>query len=346
MLTGMTASRGSLRPEEIAIIAQGFGLGQVQVTEFLPAGLMNENWRIVSDRGTFAVKRVLDSSAGDMRSNLSVMLTLAVRGLPVCAPLSSAAGDLVLDLGVATYCATPWITGRQPHGLELSTGEARALGTLLGRLHLELAELHDVLPMRGQRPVASVGDPDTALTEADRFASLARRAKRATEFDSAVVEFAEQRKILLEKHAHLRPNSTSPLGPFGWTHGDFQHLNLIWAEQAVVAVLDWDRVRVRPWGEEVARSATLLFGHEDGWLDLARVAAFAAGYRAATAISREALADAIERLWWKRMCDYWHLEFHYDRGDSSCDHLFLSASRFLGWWTEQRDDVRAAFATA
>ncbi|MGH3566299.1 MAG: hypothetical protein ACRDRH_09750 [Pseudonocardia sp.] len=46
------------------------------------------------------------------------------------------------------------------------------------------------------------------------------------------------------------------------------------------------------------------------------------------------------------MCDYWHLEFHYDRRDHGCDQLFLSASRFLGWWTERRDEVRAAFVAA
>lgn len=44
------------------------------------------------------------------------------------------------------------------------------------------------------------------------------------------------------------------------------------------------------------------------------------------------------------MCDYWQLEFHYDRGDHSCDHLFLSASRFLDWWIEHLDEVQNAFA--
>jgi len=63
-------------------------------------------------------------------------------------------------------------------------------------------------------------------------------------------------------------------------------------------------------------------------------------------MSEDALLDAVDRLWWKRMCDYWHLEFHYDHGDHECDHLFLSASRFLVWWTERREEVRAAFVPA
>jgi len=71
-----------------------------------------------------------------------------------------------------------------------------------------------------------------------------------------------------------------------------------------------------------------------------------AGYLNGVAMSEDALLDAVDRLWWKRMCDYWHLEFHYDHGDHECDHLFLSASRFLVWWTERREEVRAAFVPA
>lgn len=79
-------------------------------------------------------------------------------------------------------------------------------------------------------------------------------------------------------------------------------------------------------------------------LDLGRVAAFVSGYRTVVPVSTEDLADAVERLWWKRMCDLWHLDFHYLRGNCSCDHLFLPASRFLGWWTGRREEVQAAFA--
>lgn len=118
---------------------------------------------------------------------------------------------------------------------------------------------------------------------------------------------------------------------------------MIWRDGSLAAVIDWDRIKVRLFGEEVARSVTLLFGHDDGWLDLQRVSAFIKGYRHTVGIEDADLIDAVDNLWWKRMCDYWHLEFHYDRGDHSCDHLFLSASRFLAWWTERLDDVRAAF---
>jgi homoserine kinase type II len=95
------------------------------------------------------------------------------------------------------------------------------------------------------------------------------------------------------------------------------------------------------------RSATLLFRHEDErGLDLELAAAFAAGYRSEVAITDNELDDAVNRLWWKCMCDFWHLVFHYDRADDSCDHLFPSSCLLVDWWTDHCDDVRAAFVTS
>ena len=39
----------------------------------------------------------------------------------------------------------------------------------------------------------------------------------------------------------------------------------------------------------------------------------------------------------------WHLDFHYDRGDDSCDGLFFSDDRLMSWWTANLEDVEAAF---
>jgi homoserine kinase type II len=137
------------------------------------------------------------------------------------------------------------------------------------------------------------------------------------------------------------------LGPSGWTHGDFQPLNLLWCDGNVTAVLDWDRVAVRPYAEEVVRSANYLFPAADGQaLDLERIAAFVASYRAEVPqLTRADSNDAVERMWWRRLTDLWHLELRYDSGDTSCDHLYSNACHVLEWWTERRDLVGEAFAT-
>lgn len=132
------------------------------------------------------------------------------------------------------------------------------------------------------------------------------------------------------------------------------HLNILWSTtrpDEVAGVLDWDRLRLQPLAWELARAGNLLFGKENGeghWvMDLRRIAAFSAAYRAIRPLTAEQVGDAVHRLWWSRLCDdFWHLERHYTQQDESSDHLFLSACGLLSWWSDHRDEVSYAFTMA
>jgi Ser/Thr protein kinase RdoA (MazF antagonist) len=338
---------GELR-EDLPSIAAAFGLGGIGSVRYLADGLMNRNWQVESVRGVYALKRIVDVSVATARRNLSILSLLAEQDVAALPPLAGPGGDSVVEVGGRGYCLFPWVQGSHVHGTELSVEQARQLGTSLGRLHRAL-NTPPVTAHLPDKPVvvhAKVADPASAAAEVDRFLGVIAGLKSPGPFDDQVTGWLEQRKVLLDKYAHLRPGDEAPRGPFGWTHGDFQHLNVLWRDGEVAAVLDWDRIRVRPFGEEVARSATLLFGRTRGDLDLERVSAFTDGYRRQVPLTDDDLADAVDRLWWKRMCDFWHLEFHYDRADHGCDHLFFSASRFLEWWTGHRVEVQRAFAAA
>ncbi|MFJ4585026.1 hypothetical protein [Streptomyces echinatus] len=78
--------------------------------------------------------------------------------------------------------------------------------------------------------------------------------------------------------------------------------------------------------------------------DLDRLAAFCAGYRSVIHLSAACLADAVTRLWWKRMTDFWQLEFYLDRRDPTFAEMFRTDEALLHWWTDHADEVRAAYA--
>lgn len=322
-----------------------YDLGEVRSVRYLAEGLMNRNWRVSSQRGDFAVKQIVDVSLPLARRNLAVVAALAADGVPAAVATPSAAGELVVEIEERGYALFPWIPGDHIPGVDLAEPQAYELGTVLGGIHLGLNQARqNLLPDKPTSLRASVPTPEAALGEADRFAGLALAdAQAGSDFGRQVVTFLGQRRVLLDKYAALRPTSDEPRGAFGWRHGDFHHLNVKWLDGRVQGVLDWDRIRVGNFGEEVVRSSTLIFGRESGDLDLVGVRAFVNGYRSITPLGNEDLADALQRLWWKRMCDYWQLEFHYDRGDRSCDHLFISASLFLDWWTNHLDEVQFAF---
>ena len=333
--------------KDLPQVAEAFGLGRVRAAQFLPAGLMNLNWKVVGSRRTAAVKVLLDASAKAPERALEVVALLAEEGVPVAGPLV-ADGRVVIEVGGLQYCALSWIDGEQPSGANLTPVQAGELGAVLGRIHAVLGLIARKVglyepdgPLLAKVPATS----DT-LRRGQQYLELIARLAEPEPFDHAAAAFLREQRGLLERFADQCPAGGVLPGPHGWTHGDFQPLNLLWRDGALAAVLDWDRLGVRSWGEELVRSGNYLFPTHDGQgLDLERIAAFAAGYRrTAPGLSRQDAYDAVERMWWRRLTDTWMLEFHYDRDDRSCDHLFDTSCRVLAWWTARREQVREAFA--
>ncbi|WP_399089605.1 phosphotransferase [Streptomyces sp. BBFR2] len=341
------ADRTRIPAADLAELIRAYGIDEVLDRQHLADGLMNVNWRLDTRAGRFVLKRVTDVPLDRLRRNLAVLPVLASYGVPACAPVSTVHGDLIAEVRGGVYCLFPWSSGEHIRGTDLSPAQTSELGAHLAGLHTALDRAVDEagMPAVPTSVTAEVTGVGRAVQKADRLAGVVSARGTGDSFDAAAGVALEERKILLDKHAHLRPEGDTPAGPHGWTHGDFQYRNLLWADGELVAVLDWDRLGVRPYAEEVVRTAQVQFGVE-GVFDLERVSAFVSGYRSVVPLEPAALLDAARRLWWKRMTDFWQLEFHYDRGDHSCDDLFIADEALLHWWTERLDEVERAFGGA
>ncbi|MGX1851700.1 phosphotransferase [Streptomyces sp. NPDC055299] len=340
-VTGRTEIPGSV----LAELTRAFGLGEVRERRYLADGLMNANWKMDTAAGAFALKRVTDVPLDRLRRNLGVLASLADDGFPVAAPMVTGSGALVAEVGGGVWCLFPWVAGTHVRGVDLSLSQAASLGAHLGRLHEGLGRACDrgLLPAVPETVTAGVTTPERAVEKSEWLSAAVGDKGTGSAFDTAAAAALEQRRVLISKHAGRRPQDEVPAGGHGWTHGDVQYRNLLWEDGELAAVLDWDRVGVRPYAEEVVRTAQVQFGVE-GVFDLARVSAFVGGYRSVVSLETFALLDGVRRLWWKRVTDFWQLEFHYDRGDFSCDELFTADEALLHWWTDQLGQVEAAFA--
>jgi homoserine kinase type II len=329
--------------ELVAQVCSWFGLGEPTEVRRVAEGLMNRNWQVITPGGTVAVKQVADASAGAVRAQHAAVIALAGAGLPVPAPVAGPGGVTLLEHPAGLFAVLPWAAGTHRSGLSLSHGECRVLGALLGNLHRALASALSPAP---DKATAQVTEVAAARERIGRYLDLAGRPQPPDDFDRLAMRRLRERAGLLEELAHLRPAGQVPAGPAGWTHGDFHDLQVLWDDGQVSAVLDWDRLGVRPLAAEVVRSGTLLFGCGDSrGLDTGRVAAFTCGYREVVPLADADLADAAHRLWWERLCDCWQLKWHYERGDHSCDHLFASAAALLEWWCAHRSEVSGAFTS-
>ena len=166
-------------PSALPKVAAAFGLGTVTRVEIIAEGLMNRNWRMTTPTGVWAVKQILDVSPEAARRQHRTAAALAKLGLPVPTP-ATVGDDSVAVVDGSPYAVLPWAAGVHRAGTTLTVPEAAALGELLARLHLALAE---VLPDAPDRVVVPVTDLATALARIDRYLRLIAEQPALNDFD-------------------------------------------------------------------------------------------------------------------------------------------------------------------
>ncbi|WSQ10519.1 phosphotransferase [Streptomyces sp. NBC_01231] len=184
-------------------------------------------------------------------------------------------------------------------------------------------------------------DPADTFTLIDELLGRVHRHRPSDSFDELARYRLLERRALLEQHADRRPPRG---GSVGWVHGDFHPFNLLYKGDAPAAIVDWDRLGVKPRAEEAVRAAAIFFVLPMGALDLPKVRAYARAYRRTAGATPSQLAAAVHRVWWERLNDFWMLRWHYERGDTRADPQFPAASALAVWWTREYDAVCDAFA--
>jgi Ser/Thr protein kinase RdoA (MazF antagonist) len=138
-VAGRQQGTGSaIPPGDLRLVAAAFELGSVRQARFLPEGLISRNWQITADRGVFALKQIRDAPLPQARRNLRVVVALHAAGIPAFEPALTVTGDTVAEAGSHGYCLSWWIKGRHLHGTQLTSGQARHAGAVLGRVHESL----------------------------------------------------------------------------------------------------------------------------------------------------------------------------------------------------------------
>ncbi|MCK7623849.1 phosphotransferase [Streptomyces sp. RS10V-4] len=306
-------------------------------------GLLNHGYFLATTRGRYFLKHHLDGDRAALTRQHRATRRLAGLGLPVVPPVTGDDGRTVTVLDGRYYALHPWVEGRHLTGTELTEGQSRRLGALLGLVHTTLAEVMADEPAPPRPPgTDAAADPERTVETIEELLALARGARPRTSFDELAEHRLLERRALLERQAHRRPPPGAEPAA-GWVHGDFHPLNVLYRGTEPAAVVDWDRLGVQPRAEEAVRAAAIFFVRPCGTLDLAKVAAYASAYRRGCGAGAEELAAAVHRVWWERLNDFWMLTWRYRLGDRRTDPQFPAAAALAVWWTRAYPAVRKAF---
>ncbi|WP_320775540.1 phosphotransferase [Streptomyces sp. CRN 30] len=327
----------------LGVLLRQYAAGSALTCEPVDQGLLNRGWRLCTTRGRFFLKHHSDPETGTpaaIHRQHRATRRLAGLGVPVAPALPDRDGRTVAVVGGHCFALHPWVEGRHRHGGQLTTAQCERLGALLGVVH---SGLERVMPTRGRHRAgpATSADPADTFALIDDLLARVRRHRPADPFDELARHRLLERRALLERHADRRPPRGAAVG---WVHGDFHPFNLLYKGDAPAAIVDWDRLGLRPRAEEAVRAAAIFFVRPAGPLDLTKVRAYARAYRRAAGATPSQLAAAVHRVWWERLNDFWMLRWHYERGDRRADPQFPAASALAVWWTREYDAVCAAFA--
>ncbi|WP_156178831.1 phosphotransferase [Saccharothrix sp. ST-888] len=338
---------GTLSPpvgyEAVTGVLRSYRVGRLREIRPVAEGLLNRGYRITTESGRYFLKCYVDRATATrtaITAQHRATTDLNALGLPTPPPLPTPGGRTVTAYGGRLFALYPWVAGGHRHGTELAPAQSAELGALLGLIHGALGEV--CAPVRQPGGHATADPAETVRLVGELRRQIARREPYEP-FDALAEQRLAERLDLLAAYRHRRPAAESA-PPTGWTHGDFHGLNLLYRGDLLTAVLDWDKLGIRPQAEETVRAATLIFNdRESGVLDLVRVRRYSQAYRACGAATPAQLAAAVHRVWWERLNDLWMLQWHYQRGDRRADPLFPASAGQLAWWCEEYEQVLDAF---
>jgi Ser/Thr protein kinase RdoA (MazF antagonist) len=314
--------------------------GEPLSCEPVDQGLLNRGYRLRTTRGAYFLKHHLDGDHEAIARQHRATRRLQTLGVPVAPAVESTNGETVAVIGGHCYALHPWIEGNHRDGAQLTAGDSRRLGGLLGLVHNCLERVMDPDP---EALAYLSSDPADTFPLIEELLVLARGRAGREVFDSLAEHRLVERRTLLEHHAHRRPPPGAESAT-GWVHGDFHPLNVLYQGAEPAAIIDWDRLGVQPRAEEAVRAAAIFFVRPTGELELTKVRAYARAYRGAAGARAPELAAAVHRVWWERLNDFWILRWRYQLDDRRADPLFAAASALAVWWTREYEAVCEAFA--
>lgn len=280
----------------IADMKSSYGL-VCGVSTPVEGGFMHLKWKVSTNKGDmlvkqFSHKRYNQGGLMAIEAALQMQILLQKEGIPCPRVLTCNGGAIrFLDEDIS-YMVMTFSPGRIESPDTITAGQMHSLGSACGRMRKAYARL----PLDNVKdyPIDSRGTLDSL------WANYHTRMQQ----DPSTTPAAYQRAVRdLEPILRTLTPAFFDSLPKGIAHEDFSSDNMLFDEDGVTAILDFDRTQYGFIWHDIGR-ALLSFALRDGRMDREKVNAFREGYAQHTPLTPHDIADAlriswcIETLWW------------------------------------------------
>lgn len=326
-----------LKARAITQATARFDLGTPLQVDPLQGGYLNNNYRLVTDRGIWMLKHRRTARLARVRFEHQMLRQLAERGVPVAAVRTPSYGEHFATSERRPLEIYDWVSGDHLDGTQLSLDQCGDLGHALASIHEQLSQIHPYIQQSFWAPSTP---PRRTLQRITALLEIVHRRQKSDEFDEFALDYLHRLRGLLKQTSERRQPVHFAYLSLGYVHGDFNPNNVLFRDGKIVAILDWERTGVRPRSWELVRSIALWFADRtSGVIDLARAAVFVEAYADLHRLETREIEDMIYRLWWDKLNDLWVFDKHYLENDHSADHVIRESAKWVNWWGENRLDL-------
>ncbi len=278
-------------------IENNYGIICKEITP-INGGWLNKLWKVITDDGDLLIKQY--SSKRYNKNKLQLIEYALQRQIIIkkdgilCPHIYQQEGHVIQFLNDTTaYIVMDFCGGRNENSSTITTTKMQSLGKECAKLHAAFSKL----PTDGVVKEGSVEGKQI-------LAGLWENYKTCKE-QISLNDSIKYKNTLLAQEAILKQLTEDFFGklPKGITHEDFTPDNILFDENGVSAIIDFDRNKYSFIWHDIGR-AILSFALEDNQLNLDKIHAFVKGYSQCLPLTIANVADAlritwcIEVLWW------------------------------------------------
>ncbi len=224
VIVDLVALFTTLNPEQLAAIGASYRIGTPHRTTAIAAGTINSNFSLETERGRYFLRVNEGKSLEDVAWEAQLLEWLAYHGFPTLAPIVAEIGDRYLSFGDKYLTLFPWCSGSHLAARDVTVAQAASLGQVLALLH----GLGQLAPPTWRR--RSIYDQSHLRVRFDRIVAAAVPAL------ASAVRTLQHAMDEAERAQAIRGSATTTL-----VHGDLFRDNVLWDQDRLVAVLDFEQ---------------------------------------------------------------------------------------------------------